>query len=204
MACGVLLIASAAGAQDVPGNAANTLLSTSANEGIAAASASQDTVAAKPKPAPPIATISAGYAYLYADQGNGTHVNLNGWLLKPTFNLSNGWAVYADASNYYGRNPKGSINLHTYSLGVSKEVFARPRLKPAFFLQMGNSRNSNAGKVVNAYALLTGINFTTPLRPWVSLSIIPAEYVFTYPDNDPRNSFNAKVSLVFPIGHKKK
>ena len=156
-----------------------------------------------PKPAPPIATLSTGYAYLYADQGNGTHVHLNGWLVKPTYNLPDGWAVYLDASNYYGKNPKGSINLHTYSLGVSKELFPKPKLKPALFLQMGDSRNSNAGKVVNAYALLTGINFTTPLRPWVSLSVIPAEYVFTYPDHDPRNSFNAKVSLVFPIGHRK-
>lgn len=155
-------------------------------------------------PALPIGTLSAGWAYLFADQGTGTHSNLNGWLVKPTYNLPQGWAVYLDASNYYGRNSKGSINLHTYSLGVSKEVFARPRLKPALFLQMGDSRNSNAGSIVNAYALLTGINFTTPLRSWVSLSIIPAEYVFTYPDGDPRNSYNAKVSLVFPVGHKAK
>ncbi len=112
--------------------------------------------------------------------------------------------MYLDASNYYGKNSKGSINLHTYSLGVSKEVFAKPKLKPALFLQMGDSRNSNAGTIVNAYALLTGINLTTPLRPWVSLSIIPAEYVFTYPNGDPRNSYNAKVSLVFPVGHKQR
>jgi hypothetical protein len=155
------------------------------------------------KPAPPIGTIAAGYAYLFADQGDGTHSNLNGWLAKPTYNLPQGWAVYLDASNYYGRNAKGSINLHTYSLGVSKEVFAKPKFKPALFLQMGDSRNSNAGKIVNAYAMLTGINLTVPLRSWVSLSVIPAEYVFTYPDGDPRNSFNAKASLVFPIGHRK-
>lgn len=156
------------------------------------------------KPAPPIGTVAAGYAYLYADQGMGQYSHLNGWLLKPTYNLSDGWAVYLDASNYYGKNAKGSINLHTYSLGVSKEVFAKPKLKPALFLQMGDSRNSNAGKIVNAYALLTGINLTVPLRSWVSLSVIPAEYVYTHPDGENRNSYNAKVSLVFPVGHKHK
>jgi hypothetical protein len=201
---GLLLIAGTACAQSGPRTSDDaTTISTSLEDGGTDTIVEQDAPPAKPKPAPPIATISAGYAYLYADQGDGTHVNLNGWLLKPTFNLANGWAVYADASNYYGKNPKGSINLHTYSLGVSKEVFAKPKFKPALFLQMGDSRNSNAGKIVNAYALLTGINLTMPLRSWVSLSIIPAEYVFTYPDSDPRNSFNAKVSLVFPIGHKK-
>jgi hypothetical protein len=163
----------------------------------------QSAPAVSAKPAPPIGTIAVGYAYLFADQGDGTHRNLNGWLAKPTYNLPKGWAVYLDASNYYGRNAKGSINLHTYSLGVSKEVFAKPKFKPALFLQMGDSRNSNAGKIVNAYAMLTGINLTVPLRSWVSLSVIPAEYVFTYPDGDPRNSFNAKASLVFPIGHRK-
>ena len=165
---------------------------------------SQAPTTAAAKPAPPVGTLSAGWAYLFADQGMGAHSNLNGWLVKPTYNLANGWAVYLDASNYYGRNAKGSINLHTYSVGVSKEVLARQRLRPALFLQMGDSRNSNAGAIVNSYALLTGINFTTPLRPWVSLSIIPAEYVFTYPDGDPRHSYNAKVALVFPFGHKSK
>lgn len=163
--------------------------------------AGQQSAPAAKKPAP-IGTISVGYAYLWADQG-GYHRNLNGWLAKPTFNLANGWAVYADASNYYGANRKGSVNLHTYSLGVSKEVLAKPKLKPALFLQMGDSRNSNAGSVVNAYALLTGINLTTPLTKWVSLSIIPAEYVYTHPDADNRNSYNAKFSLVFPFGKKK-
>jgi hypothetical protein len=163
--------------------------------------AGQQSAPAAKKPAP-IGTISVGYAYLWADQG-GYHRNLNGWLAKPTFNLANGWAVYADASNYYGANRKGSVNLHTYSLGVSKEVMAKPKLKPALFLQMGDSRNSNAGSVVNAYALLTGINLTTPLTKWVSLSIIPAEYVYTHPDGDNRNSYNAKFSLVFPFGKKK-
>ena len=155
------------------------------------------------KPATPIGSLSVGYAYLWADQGVGYHSNLNGWLVKPTINIANGWAAYIDASNYYGKNRKGSINLHTYSLGVSREVFAKPKLKPSLFLQMGDSRNSNAGSVVNAYALLTGVNFVTPLRKWVSLSVIPAEYVFTYPDGDPRNSFNAKFALVFPVGKKR-
>ncbi|WP_419804551.1 hypothetical protein [Terriglobus sp.] len=150
----------------------------------------------------PIGTISVGYAYLWADQG-GYHRSLNGWLAKPTFNLANGWAVYADASNYYGANRKGSVNLHTYSLGVSKEIFPKPRLKPALFLQMGDSRTSNAGTITNGYALLTGVNFTTPLNKWVSLSIIPAEYVYAHPAGENRNSYNAKFSLVFPFGKKK-
>lgn len=172
------------------------------NDLLVAQNAAAGAVAPAKKPVP-IATLAVGYAYLFADQGMSDHRNLSGWLVKPTFNIANGWAAYLDASNYYGGNSKGSINLHTYSVGVSKEVFARPKLKPALFLQMGDSRNSNAGKIVNAYALLTGINLTTPVTKWMSLSVIPAEYVFTYPDGDPRHSFNAKVSLVFPIGKKK-
>ncbi len=150
----------------------------------------------------PVGTISAGYAYLWADQG-GYHRSVNGWLVKPTINLQDGWAVYFDASNYYGANRKGSLNLHTYSLGVSKEVLARPQLKPALFLQMGDSRNSNAGSIVNAYALLTGVNFTTPINKYVSLSVIPLEYVYTHPDGENRNSYNAKFALVFPFGKKR-
>ncbi len=155
-----------------------------------------------PQKSTPIGTISIGYAYLWADQG-GYHRNLNGWLAKPTFNLVDGWAIYADASNYYGANRKGSVNLHTYSLGVSKEIFPKPRLKPALFLQMGDSRTSNAGTITNGFALLTGINFTTPINKRVSLSIIPAEYVYVHPDGENRNSYNVKVSLVFPFGKKK-
>src|ERR1700712_1472559 len=86
-----------------------------------------------PAPTKPIGSISAGYAYLWADQGGGDHRSLNGWLIKPTYNLPQGWAVYLDASNYYGSNAKGRVNAHTYSAGVSKIVFPTPKLKPALF-----------------------------------------------------------------------
>lgn len=124
------------------------------------------------------------------------------WLVKPTFDIANGWEACLDAANYHEETAKAIINLHV-SVNVSKQVFAREKLKPAFFLQTGDCRNSNAGSVMNAFALLTGISFTTPLIKSVSLSVVPVEYVSAYPNGDGRHSYSAKLPLVFPLAKKK-
>lgn len=56
---------------------------------------------------------------------------------------------------------------------------------------------------MNTFALLTGISFTTPLTKWVSLSVVPIEYVSAYPNGDGRHSYNAKLSLVFPLAKRR-
>ena len=55
---------------------------------------------------------------------------------------------------------------------------------------------------VTATLVATGASFSIPLRPWVSLMVLPAEYVFLYPHADWRNDINSKFGLTFPIGHR--
>ncbi|HEX4426180.1 MAG TPA: hypothetical protein VH079_12345 [Terriglobales bacterium] len=151
-------------------------------------------------PKSPIATIAVGWTYLYADQGNDERVSLNGWFARPSVTIGKGFSGFADFTNYYGANHKGSINSHGFTFGVSKEIFTSPRIKPAIFAEAGDVRASNAGSIVNQFAFATGASFAIPLRKWVSLAITPAEWVFLDPKGDPRNDFNSKIGFSFPIG----
>lgn len=150
----------------------------------------------------PIANVTVGWTYLWADQGSGDRSNLNGWFARPAVTLGRGYTAFADFTNYYGANHKGSINSHGYTFGVSRDIFARPKLKPTLFAEVGDVRSSNAGSIVNQLAVAAGASFAIPLRHWVSLAITPAEYVFLYPKGDWRNDFNSKVGFSFPIGHR--
>lgn len=147
-------------------------------------------------------SIAGGWGYIWADQGSGERSNINGWFLKPSYNLSPNWSVYLDFSNYYGKNGRGAINQHSYTAGVSRTFPVSKRFKPGVFVQSGDVRVSNAGRITHAYTFLTGVSVTVPLKPWLAFSAIPAEYVFGYPNGQTRNSYNAKASLVFSFGHK--
>lgn len=150
----------------------------------------------------PISTVTAGWTYLWADQGSGQRSNLNGWFARPSFTLGKGYSAFADFTNYYGANKKGAINGHGYTFGASKNIFTRPRVKPTVFAEVGDVRSSNAATTVNQFAFATGFSFAVPITHWVSLAVTPAEYVFLYPKGDARNDFNAKVGFSFPIGHR--
>jgi hypothetical protein len=154
------------------------------------------------KPETPIAVVTAGWTYLWADQGSGERSNLNGWFARPAVTIGKGYSGFADFTNYYGANHKGAINSHGFTFGVSKNVFTRIRFKPVIFAEAGDVRSSNAGAIVNQFAFATGASFSVPLRKWVSLAITPAEYIFLYPKGEIRNDFNSKVGLSFPIGHR--
>jgi hypothetical protein len=153
-------------------------------------------------PPTPLVVVTVGWTYLWADQGAGERSNLNGWFARPSVNIAKGYAAFADFTNYYGANHKGSINSHGYTFGVSKEIFARPILKPTIFAEAGDVRSSNAGSIVNQFVFAAGMSFTVPLRRWISVAVTPAEWVFLYPKGDPRNDFNAKIGFSFPLGHR--
>lgn len=155
---------------------------------------------AKPKPA--LGSITTGWTYLYADQGAGERESINGWFLRPAFNVGKGFSVFFDSTNYYGANRKGSLNGHGYTFGFGHNVFATPHLKPAIFTEAGDVRTSNAGSVVNQFAYAAGVSLTIPLNKHIDLALTPAEYVFLYPKGDPRNDYNAKVGFSFPFGHR--
>jgi hypothetical protein len=153
-------------------------------------------------PKSPIATVTVGWTYLYADQGSGERSNLNGWFARPSVTIGKGYSAFADFTNYYGANHKGSINSHGFTFGASKEIFSTPKIKPSVFAEAGDVRSSNAGSIVNQFAFAAGASFAISLKRWVSLAITPAEWVFLYPKGDPRNDFNSKVGLSFPIGRR--
>jgi hypothetical protein len=150
----------------------------------------------------PIATVTVGWTYLYADQGSGERSNLNGWFARPSVTIGKGFSGFADFTNYYGASHKGSINSHGFTFGVSKGVFSTPKLKPTVFAEAGDVRSSNAGSIVNQFAFAAGASFAIPLRSWVSLAVTPAEWVFVYPKGNPRNDFNSKIGFSFPIGRR--
>lgn len=151
-------------------------------------------------PKSPIATLTVGWTYLYADQGMGERSNLNGWFVRPSLTIAKGLSGFADFTNYYGANHKGSINSHGFTFGVSKEVFSTPKFKPSVFAEAGDVRSSNAGSIVNQFAFAAGGSFAIPIRRWVSLAITPAEWIFLYPKGDARDDFNSKLGFSFPIG----
>lgn len=149
----------------------------------------------------PIASLTVAYTYLYADQG-GYRVNLSGWNVRPAVTLGRGYTAFFSSTNYYGVNRKGSLNAHGYTLGLAKSVFATRHFKPAIFVESGDVRASSGGTITNEALVATGAAVSIPLRPWVSLMVLPAEYVFLYPHADWRNDLNAKVGLTFAIGHR--
>jgi hypothetical protein len=104
----------------------------------------------------PIANVTVGWTYLWADQRAGERSNLNGWFARPAFSLGKGYAVFADFTNYYGANHKGSINSHGYTFGLSKNIFSTPKFKPTIFAEAGDVRASNAGSIVNQFAFAAG------------------------------------------------
>lgn len=156
--------------------------------------------AAKPKPA--LGNIGTGWTYLYADQGGGERESINGWYLRPAFNVGKGFSVYFDSTNYYGANRKGSLNGHGFTWGVSHNIFATPRLKPSVAVESGDVRTSNAGSIVNQFVFGAAFGLTIPLNKHVDLALTPVEYVLLYPKGMVRNDYNAKVGLSFPFGHR--
>jgi hypothetical protein len=149
-----------------------------------------------------LGALTVGYTYLYADQGGGERSNLNGWFVRPSFNVLPKLSVFADFTNYYGSSRKGSLNSHGYTFGVSHAFAKWKGLQPAVFGETGDIRVSNDGKITNTFAILTGVNVQVPLNRHVSIAITPAEYVLLFPSGGPRNDFNAKFGFSFPFGQR--
>jgi len=134
--------------------------------------------------------------------GANYRANLNGWFVRGTVNLARGYGVFFSSTNYYGTNAKGSVNSHGYTMGVTKEVLARARVKCSVFGEAGDVRASSAGTITNELLIATGVGVTIPVSRWVSVVVTPAEYVFVYPHGDWRNDYNGKLGLSFPIGRR--
>ena len=158
------------------------------------------TLAAPAQEKKPIATLTVAYTYLWADQGGHYRANLNGWNVRPAVPLGRGYSMFLSFTNYYGKNAKGSVNSHGFTLGVAKTVFPTSHIKPSIFAESGDVRSSSAGTITHQYQAAAGASLSFPLRPWVSLTVVPAEYVFLFPHSDWRNDYNAKIGFTFPIG----
>ena len=148
-----------------------------------------------------LGSVSAGWSYLWADQGAGYRSNLNGWFARPSVNVGRGYSIFFSSTNYYGHNAKGEVNSHGFTLGVARQVFAHPRFRPSIFLEAGDVRGSSHG-ITHQAVVATGASVSFPLNHKVSLVVVPAEYAFLYPHADWRNDFNAKVGLSFAFGHR--
>jgi hypothetical protein len=149
----------------------------------------------------PLGSFAAGWTYLWADQGAGYRSHLNGWFVRPVVNIGRGYSAFFSNTNYYGHNAKGEINSHSYTLGLTKQVFTTPHVRPTVFLEAGDVRGSSHG-ITHQAIVATGFGLSIPLAHRVSLVLTPAEYVFVYPHADWRNNYNAKVGLSFPFGHR--
>ena len=149
----------------------------------------------------PVAAFATGYTYLWADQGNHYRSNLNGWFVRPSVYLPHGFAVFFSNTNYYGTNAKGAVNSHSFSLGVNREVFARPLFKASIVAESGDVRASSATGITHQLLIAIGLGVSIPIKPWVSLTVTPAQYAFLYPHSDWRNDYNGKFGLSFPLGH---
>jgi hypothetical protein len=154
------------------------------------------------KKSEPLGSLAVGWTYLWADQGAGYRSNLDGWFVRPAVNVGRGYVIFFSNTNYYGHNAKGEINSHSFTLGLSRQVFTTPHLKPSVFLEAGDVRGSSRDGITHQAVVATGFGLSIPLAHRVSLVLTPAEYVFVYPHADWRNNLNAKVGLSFPFGHK--
>ena len=154
------------------------------------------------KPKTAFGAVAVGWTSLYADQGKGERANLNGWFGRPSVNLAKGYSLFADFTNYYGANKKGSVNSHGFTFGVAKQFLAKARVKPSIFVEAGDVRASNAGMIVHQFAFNAGFSLAIPINKRVDFVVTPAEYIFLYPQGDIRNDYNAKVGISFPFGHK--
>lgn len=148
-----------------------------------------------------LGSLAAGWTYLYADQGDHYRSHLNGWFIRPVFNVGRGYSIFFSNTNYYGHNAKGEINSHSYTVGVTKQVFTTPHVHPTVFIEGGDVRGSSHG-IVHQAIVATGFGLSIPLKHRVSLALTPAEYVFVYPHADWRNNFNSKIGLSIPFGHR--
>lgn len=149
-----------------------------------------------------LGSFAAGYTYLWADQGAHYRSNLNGWFIRPAVNVGRGYVIFFSNTNYYGKNAKGSLNSHSFTLGLSKQVFTTPHVRPTVFLEAGDVRGSSSTGITHQAIVATGFGLSIPLKHRVSLVLTPAEYVFVYPHADWRNNYNAKVGLSYPFGHR--
>lgn len=158
--------------------------------------------AAAAKPKPRLGDVSGGWTYLWADQGAGYRANLNGWFARPSFNVTHNLSVFADFTNYYGHNAKGSVNSHGFTFGLAQSYLPKARVRPSVFAEAGDVRASSAGTITNQFAFAAGLALSIPFNDHVQLKLTPAEWVFLYPNGDPRNDFNAKVGIAFPFGRR--
>jgi hypothetical protein len=139
-------------------------------------------------------SVTIGYTYLYASQGT-YYINLNGWFAKPALTIGKGWSAFADFTNYYGENKKGSLNSHGFTFGGQKGFFPKSKVRPSLFAEAGDVRVSSL-TVTNSFIANFGGNVQIPFANHFSLAITPAEYVMIKPSGDAiRNDFNAKVGL---------
>ena len=160
------------------------------------------TLHAQEKKSDPLGSFATGWTFLWADQGANYRSNLNGWFVRPSVNLNRRYALFFSNTNYYGHNAKGSLNSHSFTLGLTKQVFTTPYVRPTVFLEGGDVRGSSSTGITHQAAVATGLGLSIPLAHRVSLTLTPAEYVFVYPHADWRNNFNAKAGLSFPFGHR--
>lgn len=143
-------------------------------------------------------SVTVGYTYLWADQGAGERINLNGWFAKPSINIARGWSAFADFTNYYGQNSRGPLNSHGFTFGAQKSFFSKVKL--GVFAEAGDLRTSNV-TVTNSFLFNVGENFSIPLAKHFALALTPAEYVMIKPANGLpiRNDFNAKIGFSIPF-----
>ena len=144
-----------------------------------------------------IGDLKFGYTYLYADQGSGERSNIQGWFARPSVVISHGYSIFADFTNYYGANSKGSLNSHGFTLGVDKGFRQHATVRPSVFAEAGDIRNSNAGAITNSGAFLTGLGIGIPIKGRWSVALTPAEYALIDTRAGVRNDFNAKAGLSF-------
>jgi hypothetical protein len=142
-------------------------------------------------------SISAGYTYLWADQGGGERVGLSGWFFKPDFTIGRGYSAFLDATNYYGANRKGSLNSHGLTAGIQKGFFKHARVQPSVFAEAGDLRVSNANVITNSLLINIGGNLLIPVYKRFGIAITPGEWVWIHTATGNRNDFNAKAGFNF-------